>query len=310
MRPDVSVLIPARNEGSRLSGTIEAIAGARTTDARVEFVIVDDASEDGTVESLVSAVPRLLEQPRIDIRVCRLDSHAGIYGARNQAAGLATADVLFMTDAHVRFSLGWDEHVLRNARTDRIHAATTTQEGTGFRGFGCSLVVPLMGTAWNREPLASSTPVHVAACHATVVTRELFERLGGYDPGMILYGAGEPELSIRAWLHGADVVALPEVEVLHRFKAREEMSDFLSSMRPYWVQNCLRFGLLYLSEAGCLQLLRHYARASPFFHSALRSIERSDVWERRRYLEARRVRSFAWFAQRFGLRTQSGAPIP
>jgi hypothetical protein len=97
---------------------------------------------------------------------------------------------------------------------------------------------------------------------------------------------------------------------VHRFKGGDEMSDFLSSVRRYWVQNCLRFGLLYLSEAGCLQLLRHYARASPFFQSAVRNVEQSDVWERRRYLEARRVRSFAWFAQRFALKTQSGAPIP
>jgi GT2 family glycosyltransferase len=191
-----------------------------------------------------------------------------------------------------------------------VLAATTTQEETGFRGYGCRLLVPLMGTAWNREPLLNLTPVHVAACHATVITRELFERLEGYDPGMIFYGAGEPEFSIRAWLHGAEVVALPEVEVQHRFKPKDEMFDFLSSARPYWVQNCLRFGLLYLSEAGCLQLLRHYARTSPFFQSALRRIERSDVWERRRHLETRRERSFAWFAHRFGLRTQAGDPIP
>jgi glycosyltransferase involved in cell wall biosynthesis len=309
VRPDVSVLIPARNEGSRLAPTIEQIAGARTTDARVEFVIVDDASSDTTVESLVSAVPRLLEHPRIDIRVRRLDSRAGIYGARNTAAGLAAADVLFITDAHVHLSAGWDELVLHQVRPNRIVAATTTQEGTPFRGYGCSLVVPLMGTTWNRQLVSEGAPVHVAACHGTALERDLFVELGGYDRGMILYGAGEPEFSIRAWLHGAEVVAVPSLEVQHRFKPRDEMSSFLSDVRPYWVHNCIRFALLYLSERGCLQVLRHFARASPHFQAAVGAVERSDVWDRRRYLEGRRARSFEWFVQRFGLTNQAGGPI-
>src|SRR5262249_52884339 len=142
VRPDISVLIPARNERSRLAPTIEAIADGRTTDASVEFVIVDDASTDGTVENLVSTVPRLPAHPRLDVRVCRLSSHGGIYAARNHAASMATADLLFMTDAHVRFSRGWDDYVLRHAREDRILAATTADEASSFRGYGCGLLVP------------------------------------------------------------------------------------------------------------------------------------------------------------------------
>jgi GT2 family glycosyltransferase len=309
VRPDISVLIPARNEGSRVAPTIEQIAGARATDARVEFVIVDDASEDATVASLVSAVPRLLDHPRIDIRVCRLPARAGIYGARNAAADLAAGDILFITDAHMRFSPGWDELVLRHVRPNRILAATTTQEGTGFHGYGCSLVVPLMGTRWNRQILPEGAPVHVAACHGTALERDLFRELGGYDRGMLLYGAGEPEFSIRAWLHGAEVVSIPSLEVQHRFKPDQEMSTFLADVRPQWIHNCLRFALLYLSERGCMQVLRHFARSSGHFQTAVQALEQSDVWERRRLLESRRVRSFEWFVQRFALTNQAGGPI-
>lgn len=309
MRPDISVLMPARNEESRLAPTIEAIAGARTTDARVEFVVVDDASDDGTVESLVSAVPRLLEHRKIDIRVCTLPAHTGIYGARNQAATVASADVLFITDAHVRFSPGWDEFVLRHVRPNRVIAATTTQEGTGFHGYGCSLVLPPMGTRWNRRPLPPLAPVHAAACHATVLTKELFDSLGGYDDGMLFYGAGEPEFSVRAWLHGAEVVALPQLEVEHRFKPKDEADRFLDAMRPFWVHNCLRFALLYLTEHGCFEVARHFARASPHFRDAARLVADSDVWERRESLERERLRSFAWFVARFGVKTAAGEAI-
>jgi glycosyltransferase involved in cell wall biosynthesis len=309
VRPDISVLVPARNEGSRLAPTIEAIAGARTTDACVEFVIVDDASSDGTVENLVSTVPRLLAHPRIDIRVCRVLEHEGIYAARNRAASIATADLLFMTDAHVRFSRGWDEYVTRHAAENRILVGTTADEGSGFRGYGCGLLVPSMGTAWNTVSIDGLTPVQLAPCATTLIPRRLFHRLGGYDPGMLVYGAGEPEFSVRAWLHGAEIYAAPGVEVHHRFKPREEFARFVSSVHVLWLHNCLRFALLYMSPAGCLQVLRHFARSSEHFPRAAELVSRSDVWQRRRRLEGVRVRPFEWFVERFGLRNEAGGLI-
>lgn len=306
---DISVLVPARNEGSRLAPTIEAIADARTTEASLEFVIVDDASDDGTVENLVSAVPRLLAHPRVDIRVCRVPAHEGIYAARNRAAAMATGELLFMTDAHVRFSPGWDAYVMRHAAEDRILAGTAADEASAFRGYGCGLLVPSMGTSWNTAPIDGLAPVQVAPCAATVIPRALFDRLGGYDPGMLVYGAGEPEFSVRAWLHGAEIYAAPGLEVHHRFKPRPEFVRFVASVHVLWMHNCLRFALLYLSPAGCLQVMRHFARTSEHFSQAAELVQRSDVWQRRRWLEETRSRPFTWFVERFALRNEAGGPI-
>src|SRR5580700_183626 len=104
MTADISVLIPAHNEGPRLADTIMAIAQARVTDARLEFVIADDQSDDDTEGYLRAAADELLSQPRIDIHVSRLDERHGVPRARNHAASMATADILFITDAHVRVS--------------------------------------------------------------------------------------------------------------------------------------------------------------------------------------------------------------
>jgi glycosyltransferase involved in cell wall biosynthesis len=310
VRPDISVLIPARNEGTRIAPTIRAIARARTTDARVEFVVVDDASTDGSVALLLSSVPRLLNEPRIDISLLQLEEHSGNYRTRNHAAAVASADILFITDAHVQFSRGWDEGVLRTVQPDRILAATVTQQDTPFRGYGARLIVPLMGTSWNHDAGDGPTAVPIAVCSATVLPRDLFRRLGGYDNQMIQYGGGEPEFCVRAWLEGASVVSVPDLEVQHEFKPREEFSRFLEGVRLYWVHNCIRFGLLYLSELGCMQLLRFYARAFPsVFQRALALVEKSDVWQRRAELEGRRQRSFPWFVDYFGLRNQIGGEI-
>ena len=310
MRPDISVVIPARNESGRIAPTIQSIARARTTGARVEFVVVDDASTDGCIADLISAVPELLEEPDIDIRVYPLGERSGVYRARNAGASAAAADILFMTDAHVRFSAGWDEIVFHHIQPDRLVAGVTTEDGSPFRGYGCQLLVPFMGTCWNDQPIQGVGPIQIAACHATALTRELFCRLGGYDSGMIQYGAGEPEFSLRAWLHGAEIAGVEGLEVEHYFKPDEENARHLDAVRPYSVHNRIRFGLLYLSEAGCLQLLRYYSRAYPtIFPRAIKMIDRSDVWERRELLEEQRERSFDWFVRYFGLRNQIGGEI-
>ena len=310
MRPDISVLIPARDEGSRIAPTIQAISRARTSDARVEFVVVDDASTDGSVEKLVLAVPQLLEEPGIDIRVVPLEEHAGIFRALNQAAALSSADVLFMTDAHVRFSVGWDEIVLEGVGPDRILAGTVVQEGTAFRGYGCSLLFPVMGTTWNKWPLGEHGEVPVAVCAATAMTSDLFASLGGYDEAMLVYGGGEPELSVRAWLHGAEIVSAPDLEVQHEFKPRAEHARFMQSIKLEWVHNCLRFGLLYLGELGCMQLLRYHALAYPdVFQEALTLVDAGDVFERRARLAASQSRSFEWLVDAFGMRDLNGQAL-
>jgi glycosyltransferase involved in cell wall biosynthesis len=307
MLPDISILIPARNEADRTAATIRAVARARGTSARLEFVIIDDESNDDSVDRLIAAVPALLDEPNIDIRLSRLSNRAGVYGARNAAAELATADILFITDAHVVPSHGWDREVLENVRPGRVLAGVVAEPGGMFRGYGCSLALPLMGTLWNTTPIDGLATIQVAPSTATAITRELYGQLGGYDEGMHIYGAGVPEFSIRAWLRGAEVAVTSTIEVTHAFRPRDEMLDFIAGVRPFWVHNCLRFAALYLSEAGLKRVVRYFSESFPNVTPlALQVLERSDVLQRRAELEASSVRSFAWFVQHFGVTTDTG----
>lgn len=310
MAPDISVVIPAHNEGPRLAQTLQSIAETRSTRARVEVVIADDQSDDDTEEYLRAAWPDLSRQPRLDVVVTRTPERSGVPRSRNHAARLASAEILFITDAHVRFPEGWDATVYKHLRPDRIVAGAVGEAASAFVGYGCQLVVPFMGTYWNKDPVTSPAPVQIAACPATALTRDLFQRLGGYDDGMIMYGAAEPEFSVRAWLSGAEIMLVPGLLVQHVFKPREERTAFIRQVRQSMVSNGLRFGLLYCSEAGALQLLRYYALKFPnLFREALATVEASDVWARRAQLEAQFEHPFSWFVDRFGLKDQAGGDI-
>ncbi len=272
----------------------------------MEVVVVDDASSDNSCEGLAQ-----LGRPGFDVRVVRAPNHLGVGRARNLGAVHARGTTLLLTDSHVRLERGWHRHVERTVDAKTIAAAAIADPGSGFRGYGCELVVPFMGTHWNRERPAPLAEVQIPSAAATVISRGLYLRLGGYDPGMLTYGGAEPEFGVRAWLSGAQIVALPDLVVWHRFKPRPEVDAFIETVRERLVHNGIRFGLLYLSEAASLQMLRLYARQFPSCaQKGIRLVAQSDVWMRRRHLERNLRHDFRWFVSRFDLRDQFAEQIP
>lgn len=310
-RPALSVVVPARNEAGRLQPTLSTLAAHRTTDHPVEVVVLDDASTDGCCDDV--HVP----DEHTDLVVERADERLGVPGARNRGAAVASGDVLFHTDAHVALCEGWDRRALDAVEwasggpvEDRVVAATVTDADSEFAGHGCDLVVPFMGTYWNTDDVAAGDPVQVASCAGTVLAADLFERVGGYDDGMLYYGGAEPEFSVRAWLSGAEIVAHPDLRVEHEFKDERERDELVSELRPFMIHNNVRFGLCYLDEPGCLQMLRHYAQEFPErADDGFALLADSDVWERREALRESLDRDFSWFVDRFDLTDQAGEPI-
>ena len=269
------------------------------------MVIVDDCSKPAgrpDVSTLAGRVP---------VRVVRSDRHLGVGAARNMAVRHARGDIVFITDAHVQFSAAWDQELGRLIAPQRILATTIRNQDSSRRSFGCRLVVPHMGTHWNTSPPDSAPHVQIASSAGTVLERALFERIGGYDEGMLHYGGFEPEFSVRAWCSGAEIVLAPAIEIAHRFKPVHERVAFVASARTAMVHNCLRFGVAHLPELMILEMVRLHALEFPdHIQAALRLLEQRGAWRRREELAETLKHDFGWFVDRFGLRDQVGRPIP
>jgi len=166
------------------------------------------------------------------------------------------------------------------------------------------------GDELEHQATAYAPPRSNCLVPGTILERNLFHKIGGYDVGMITYGAAEPEFSLRAWLSGAEIISVPELELRHRFQKQVDATRFLNRHRSILMHNNIRFGLLYLSRASSLQMLRHYAMKFPRnMRKALKLIEAGDVWERRASLQKNLVHDFAWFINKFDLTDQIGLPI-
>ena len=133
----------------------------------------------------------------------------------------------------------------------------------------------------------------MASSAATIFLRETFSRVGGYDAGMIIYGAAEPEFSLRAWLSGVRIEACPGHVVRHRFKTHEQRRAFIKAVRPFLIHNNLRFGLLYLDRVLALKMIRHLCQKFPSHAArALKILTAGDLDERRRFLESHLTHDF------------------
>jgi glycosyltransferase involved in cell wall biosynthesis len=302
--PLISVVIPARNESDRLPTTIRSITDTRSTNFDLEIVIVDDASTDDSYSHLAATNPELTA-PGLSMKVLRVDERIGVPKARNYGAAHASGKILFITDAHVSFCKDWDSYILDHIGRNRVLAATIVDSVSGSKGYGSSLLVPLMQTKWNIDPPGMLTPIQISICSGTVLYKELFKKIGGYDSGMLLYGSAEPEFSVRAWLSGAEILSLPQLEVVHRFKEEDERKNFFEELAIFTIHNRLRFGLLYLNEYAALQMIRYFTLRYPDrVEEALQLLDADGIWSRKAFLEKRCILGFDWFIRRFALEAQ------
>ena len=70
---DLSVLIPAFNERSRIVGTIDRLRSFLVSRPwKHEIIVIDDGSDDGTAEVVAEAAPA-----RPELRCLRLDRNRG-----------------------------------------------------------------------------------------------------------------------------------------------------------------------------------------------------------------------------------------
>jgi glycosyltransferase involved in cell wall biosynthesis len=297
-RPMVSVVIPVRNEGMRIGAALRSLVDGRSDDFPLEIVVVDDGSSDGCCDGLEGR----FASERVGVKIVRLPQWSGIPFARNAGAAAASAGILFITDGNVVFPGNWDVPVRRELGANRVLCATIADSGSSFRGYGCTLLLESMGLSWLVDADAYGSHVPVSPCTGTVLSAELFHRAGGYDTAMPIYGAAEPEFSVRLWLSGAEIVSVPDLVLSHRFRPTSERQPFLDDIGVVQIANYLRFGMLYLDKEQIERMLAHYWARSPLLMpEALQRVAAGGVWERRRLLEERLPGRFADFVNRFQL---------
>jgi Glycosyl transferase family 2 len=107
-RPDVSVVIPARNEERHIRAALTSVAAQTWPVPRLEAVVVDNGSTDGTRE-VVQAF--MAGAPHLAVRLVDEPAH-GVARAKNRGASVARGRWLIFLDADSRMAPDLVERVM------------------------------------------------------------------------------------------------------------------------------------------------------------------------------------------------------
>jgi len=203
----VSVIVPSWNKEDFVGETIDSALAQEGV--RVEVVVMDDGSTDGSVDILEGYGDR--------IQLHRPGQNGGAARARNAGAALATGKHFMFLDA---------DDVLGDPGT--LAAMVDALDGRTDAFAACPWQrLRLEGDRWvvysPEKPLdpPGGDPVtawlgnwYIPPC-AILWPRELFEASGGWNPG--LAATDDEELMIRMLLRGASIVRADRGEALYRY---------------------------------------------------------------------------------------------
>jgi len=106
--PEVSILIPVHNEEANIESKLENVESVFYPKEKMEIIVVDDASDDGSVSKIEGFMER---RPSLNIRLVRQNPRAGKSAALNRALKVSTKPIVIVSDADTR----WPPDILRKA---------------------------------------------------------------------------------------------------------------------------------------------------------------------------------------------------
>lgn len=223
--PFTQVIVPVHNGGEEVRACLRALSAGAT--GPMQLLVVDDGSGGHTAGMLREEAAR---DPRLVLH--RRDVNRGYTKSINEGVALSGANWLVVLNSDTLVPRGW---------LDRLHAAARARPGTGMAG-------PLSNAAsWQSLPAVKrpdgswSTndairPEHLERVQAlldgateraypdvpllngfcTLISREVFDRVGLYDEEAFPMGYGEEtDLCLRARAAGFRLVVADDCFVFH-----------------------------------------------------------------------------------------------
>lgn len=204
--PVVSVVVPTRNRADFLPYTLKALADQVYPSGRVEVIVVDNSSTDGTeelVRSWMAVYPFPLRY------ACK--ENRGPASSRNHGAALARGEIIAFTDSDCMPSPGWLRSAVRALRPNVgvITGPIALQRTEDTHFFFNAQLDP---EVWDSGLYRTAN---------LVIPKTVFEAVGGFDegfalgPGGQLLGGEDSDLGWRIRRTGYAAVFAPGVIITH-----------------------------------------------------------------------------------------------
>jgi polypeptide N-acetylgalactosaminyltransferase len=258
--PSVSVVVPFYNEHwSTLLRTAYSVINRSPPELLHEIILVDDFSDK---EFLKAPLDKYIDENLRDkVKVIHLPERGGLITARLAGAKAAHGDVLIFLDSHTEANVNWLPPLLEPIAEDYktcvcpfidVVAYDTFEyraQDEGARGafdwkfFYKRLPLRKEDLEHPTEPFPSPGEVSVNSCKRQsklidriafylvmagglfAISSKFFWELGGYDPGLDIWGGEQYELSFKIWQCHGRMVDAPCSRVGHIYRGYAPFSN-------------------------------------------------------------------------------------
>nr|CAH8871614.1 unnamed protein product [Trichobilharzia regenti] len=297
--PQASVIIPVFNEHwETLLRTISSVRNRAPSSLLKEIILVDDGSSR---EYLKDKLDNFLASAYPDgkVRAIHLKKREGLIRAKLAGAKEATGDVLIFLDSHCEASTNWLPPLLdpiaENYRTvvcpfiDVIDADNFEYraQDEGARGaFDWELYykrLPRLPEDRNHPEKPFDSPVMAGGLFA--ISAKWFWELGGYDPGLVIWGGEQYELSFKIWMCGGRMIDAPCSRIGHIY--RKYQTDFpKADLGNFVTRNHKRVAEVWMDEYK-----EYVYRRQPYY----RNVDTGDLSAQHELRKRLQCKSFKWF---------------
>lgn len=210
MTPQVSVIIPCRNEAQFIDQCLESVLASEHPPEQLEIIVADGMSNDGTRQRLEQYAAR-------DTRVRLVDNPAGkTPQGLNRAIAVAQGKFILRLDAHAWIAPDYIPRAVQNLENwgaDCVGGAlrtVTPDSGAFAKAIRIGLSQPFgVGNASFRT--GSDQPRWVDTVFGACWRREVFERIGNFDER--LERSQDIEFSGRLRRAGGAILMSPEMKI-------------------------------------------------------------------------------------------------
>lgn len=212
----VTIITSCFNRAGSIGCTVESVLSQDY--AEIEYIVVDGASTDGTLEVLRKYEERFLTDefhkahPKFSFRLVSEPDH-GMYEALNKGIRLATGDVIGLLHSDDFF---YDDHVISDVvhEMERTGAELVYGDGLYVSAENTDRVIRnwIGGRYSRRKVRIGWLPLH-PTCY---ISRDLYNRVGLYNEKYKI--AADTEFLLRVFYKNE-----PKVSYLHRYFVRMRM---------------------------------------------------------------------------------------
>lgn len=237
--PDVTVSIVNHENRDAVLASVEAILADTTRRSSLEVVVVDNASQDGSVAALRALVP--------EVRVIARQDRAGYGANHNRAVAESTGRHVLLLNDDARVRPGAVDTLVEalDAAPAAALACPAVLTPGGDREPTLwprpSLRLDLLGALRPGRPPAAVEGAGIgwATGCALMIRRSAFVEVGGFDERFFMYSE-EVDLATRLADAGRQLVSVPAAVVVHQGQVSTGLGsparavEMARSRRRYW----------------------------------------------------------------------------